>query len=176
MSSPEHSAPHAEAAAEDLAEPLEGDAGKPPFAKVLENIRSLNKLQAPAPKKVCEAYSTIEVEQGAVPKPSVPISLPVSPLLKVTWDKFEEMVAGARSSLLQKSKLLVPVPFRQQGVWYVLADSSVPLTRQVPLEFCDLVRSNHITVAAKDTHVSVCLLYTSPSPRDGLLSRMPSSA
>ena len=25
-------------------------------------------------------------------------------------------------------------------------------------------------------HVEVCLLYTSPSPRDGLLSRMPSSA
>ena len=25
-------------------------------------------------------------------------------------------------------------------------------------------------------HVSTCLLYTSPSPRDGLLSRMPSSA
>ena len=27
----------------------------------------------------------------------------------------------------------------------------------------------------RDTH-SACLLYTSPSPRDGLLSRMPSSA
>ena len=26
------------------------------------------------------------------------------------------------------------------------------------------------------TPISVCLLYTSPSPRDGLLSRMPSSA
>ena len=26
------------------------------------------------------------------------------------------------------------------------------------------------------TECSVCLLYTSPSPRDGLLSRMPSSA
>ena len=26
------------------------------------------------------------------------------------------------------------------------------------------------------THDSICLLYTSPSPRDGLLSRMPSSA
>ena len=25
-------------------------------------------------------------------------------------------------------------------------------------------------------HLSACLLYTSPSPRDGLLSRMPSSA
>ena len=30
-----------------------------------------------------------------------------------------------------------------------------------------------ITPAALDT---ICLLYTSPSPRDGLLSRMPSSA
>ena len=28
----------------------------------------------------------------------------------------------------------------------------------------------------KDGHVYLCLLYTSPSPRDGLLSRMPSSA
>ena len=28
----------------------------------------------------------------------------------------------------------------------------------------------------KDTKISSCLLYTSPSPRDGLLSRMPSSA
>ena len=25
-------------------------------------------------------------------------------------------------------------------------------------------------------HFAICLLYTSPSPRDGLLSRMPSSA
>ena len=27
-----------------------------------------------------------------------------------------------------------------------------------------------------DGYTSICLLYTSPSPRDGLLSRMPSSA
>src|SRR5664279_5718842 len=30
--------------------------------------------------------------------------------------------------------------------------------------------------AAFTVHYEVCLLYTSPSPRDGLLSRMPSSA
>ena len=30
--------------------------------------------------------------------------------------------------------------------------------------------------AQKAFHNSCCLLYTSPSPRDGLLSRMPSSA
>ena len=39
---------------------------------------------------------------------------------------------------------------------------------------------NAIHIAAIDTStgkvVSTCLLYTSPSPRDGLLSRMPSSA
>ena len=28
----------------------------------------------------------------------------------------------------------------------------------------------------EDANLGVCLLYTSPSPRDGLLSRMPSSA
>ena len=30
--------------------------------------------------------------------------------------------------------------------------------------------------AGKSTLLKICLLYTSPSPRDGLLSRMPSSA
>ena len=31
-------------------------------------------------------------------------------------------------------------------------------------------------IAIHDTTLGPCLLYTSPSPRDGLLSRMPSSA
>ena len=31
-------------------------------------------------------------------------------------------------------------------------------------------------LAGTDTRLQLCLLYTSPSPRDGLLSRMPSSA
>ena len=30
--------------------------------------------------------------------------------------------------------------------------------------------------AGADLYIPTCLLYTSPSPRDGLLSRMPSSA
>ena len=33
-----------------------------------------------------------------------------------------------------------------------------------------------IQYVIKDTELESCLLYTSPSPRDGLLSRMPSSA
>ena len=44
------------------------------------------------------------------------------------------------------------------------------------------VRYNQITTilgangVGKSTALKACLLYTSPSPRDGLLSRMPSSA
>ena len=34
----------------------------------------------------------------------------------------------------------------------------------------------HVPDAEMDQNLPVCLLYTSPSPRDGLLSRMPSSA
>ena len=33
-----------------------------------------------------------------------------------------------------------------------------------------------LAIKARDGEITVCLLYTSPSPRDGLLSRMPSSA
>ena len=33
-----------------------------------------------------------------------------------------------------------------------------------------------LSQAEYDVLLTVCLLYTSPSPRDGLLSRMPSSA
>ena len=46
----------------------------------------------------------------------------------------------------------------------------------------EIEKLDEVNVAAKDaapaetTHLKNCLLYTSPSPRDGLLSRMPSSA
>ena len=45
-----------------------------------------------------------------------------------------------------------------------------------------LARNIHVTESTDPTLVGIsgqvidCLLYTSPSPRDGLLSRMPSSA
>ena len=40
------------------------------------------------------------------------------------------------------------------------------------IEKCKVAYQN----SSKDTFTYACLLYTSPSPRDGLLSRMPSSA
>ena len=37
-------------------------------------------------------------------------------------------------------------------------------------------KNNTLVINCEDDKLSTCLLYTSPSPRDGLLSRMPSSA
>ena len=49
-----------------------------------------------------------------------------------------------------------------------------------PVHFlCFLVRTPGTIIRARyldPAHCDTCLLYTSPSPRDGLLSRMPSSA
>ena len=38
------------------------------------------------------------------------------------------------------------------------------------------VAETYERATASDARAMICLLYTSPSPRDGLLSRMPSSA
>ena len=39
-----------------------------------------------------------------------------------------------------------------------------------------LVKFGYKPISFKNVKHIICLLYTSPSPRDGLLSRMPSSA
>ena len=44
------------------------------------------------------------------------------------------------------------------------------------LALSSLCQSFHSVICSETAHVETCLLYTSPSPRDGLLSRMPSSA
>ena len=45
-----------------------------------------------------------------------------------------------------------------------------------PCDICFHAKQTRCSFSESDTKASDCLLYTSPSPRDGLLSRMPSSA
>ena len=54
----------------------------------------------------------------------------------------------------------------------VIMDDLSNLVLMEPVEVC----SAEVTAASLLTWCKTCLLYTSPSPRDGLLSRMPSSA
>ena len=42
--------------------------------------------------------------------------------------------------------------------------------------FSESYMHDEIDAFRRDFDIKICLLYTSPSPRDGLLSRMPSSA
>ena len=62
------------------------------------------------------------------------------------------------------------------------SNRQAPAGNRRPVRRFQLVRRTRVRRAVNDTEpepvdtTSVCLLYTSPSPRDGLLSRMPSSA
>ena len=57
----------------------------------------------------------------------------------------------------------------------LMAISLVLISCEIPENLND--NPNEITVSDVDANLFLnCLLYTSPSPRDGLLSRMPSSA
>ena len=64
-----------------------------------------------------------------------------------------------------------------------MAKTPQDILRQINDEGIELIDLKFADVHGKWQHLTVhkdlvedCLLYTSPSPRDGLLSRMPSSA
>ena len=54
--------------------------------------------------------------------------------------------------------------------------SANPVEKIISYEKITTVENKDGVNEFKDDPIDVCLLYTSPSPRDGLLSRMPSSA
>ena len=66
-------------------------------------------------------------------------------------------------------KLRGPVSFPFHSIYIAIPDAS-PLGGELRRQ----IRANGATEVM--TTAEGCLLYTSPSPRDGLLSRMPSSA
>ena len=63
------------------------------------------------------------------------------------------------------------LPADAEGPSNASADDEATALLDAAADFISLVRHNDV-----DTLRLGCLLYTSPSPRDGLLSRMPSSA
>src|SRR5664279_678792 len=68
------------------------------------------------------------------------------------------------------------VPIYLDGLGTVQAFNAVTIRVRVDGELKKVTFTEGQDVKAGDVLAQICLLYTSPSPRDGLLSRMPSSA
>ena len=77
------------------------------------------------------------------------------------------MSPSLEPGLLQNPELLET----PMSTYYFVAASEAFLTKEEPLEEVLRERVRDYSEKGKD-----CLLYTSPSPRDATLSRMPSSA
>ena len=98
------------------------------------------------------------------------------------WLKQENfhMPAAMLASAASDQKLEVPAPERVPPAHLeALLQLAMAQAHGVPSEKIAALGGPHdvdLLAEWKSTPLHACLLYTSPSPRDGLLSRMPSSA
>ena len=112
-------------------------------------------------------FGPVTYEQGIFPEQFLQRWTPFAEGDHYSSDKIAETIADLQGSGYFSSVRVVP----QRDA---LLDKTVPVT--IALERKD---DNLVSIGvgyATDTEFRTCLLYTSPSPRDGLLSRMPSSA
>ena len=97
------------------------------------------------------------------------------------------MVSKSRfSRRLHRIKEIFISMFNLLGeIWKTLNTDAIYVIDSIPIAVCDNIRirrskiysdENFRGYQASKKRYFYCLLYTSPSPRDGLLSRMPSSA
>ena len=78
-------------------------------------------------------------------------------------------------SLIESLVCLVIIGIGFIGVNQMMSYATTSIDRSVEANKINFLSETAIEDIMGDTN-NACLLYTSPSPRDGLLSRMPSSA
>ena len=81
-----------------------------------------------------------------------------------------------RFSTTQQEAALPAVPMVETEAGGSDVANEMAFSSGVPQDDLDLPAVEDINLTSGQERASACLLYTSPSPRDGLLSRMPSSA
>ena len=64
----------------------------------------------------------------------------------------------------------------EDWLFQAILECYIPLLQVMESSRKQDTSNTKLTLSLSPTLLSLCLLYTSPSPRDGLLSRMPSSA
>ena len=113
-------------------------------------------LPVEAPVDCCESGSTLRF---------------LIPLASLTG---QEVTFVGRGRLMERPQSVYEALYREQGLRFVQSPSG--LTVEGALSSGDYTLAGNVSSQFISGLLFACLLYTSPSPRDGLLSRMPSSA
>ena len=87
----------------------------------------------------------------------------------------EEMFGKAFDGIVIRRFLSYCQPYKK-SLWLAVVAVLIFTITQISIPLVILHIIDNALVAEKKDQSIFCLLYTSPSPRDGLLSRMPSSA
>ena len=94
---------------------------------------------------------------------------------------FLNLLGGDRGliSYLKKKEIYENLKASQNEIQIKIQDlehKNSLLTENIDLDFIEILIRDKFLFGKEGETTYICLLYTSPSPRDGLLSRMPSSA
>ena len=89
--------------------------------------------------------------------------------------QFLNLISSPRQAALG-GKVITNVDYDVSQALYNPATINIDMDNQLALNYVNFLGDISYGTAAYAYTVDSCLLYTSPSPRDGLLSRMPSSA
>ena len=136
--------------------------------------------------KSCEIIQTQRGGDVTYHGPGQLVAYPIINLKKkkIGVKSYVEMIEKLISNILFDYGLEPHVPMKETGVWIEdrkIASIGIHVSRGVTMHGLainvntDLTYFNNI-ISCGIEGVKICLLYTSPSPRDSALSRMPSSA
>ena len=93
-------------------------------------------------------------------------------LLMIATDRLSAFDVVLPEPLIGKGKILTQIA----NFWFKQMNELAPNHLSTELALAEVLPDASEYAQAEGRSMLVCLLYTSPSPRDGLLSRMPSSA
>ena len=95
--------------------------------------------------------------------------LPLRLLAREIYDKCLKRVGSDKVALITGEEKIIP----SNAQYFICTVESMPIDKEVEFIAIDEIQ---MCADKERGHVFTCLLYTSPSPRDWMVSRMPSSA
>ena len=110
------------------------------------------------------------------------LGFPLRLLAREVYDKVIKKISLDKVALITGEEKIIP----SNAKYFLCTVESMPIDKHLEfvgvdeIQMCSDHERGHIftdrLLNMRGEKLTICLLYTSPSPRDGLLSRMPSSA